>query len=89
VLAINQIGRIVVIMNNTLIENETYTLEASEIGKRIANATSLEMAEDRANRMLSRFGGNLKIYRGGNHIALLAKRLFSGEYRRVAIFTSN
>jgi hypothetical protein len=89
VLAFNQMGCIVGIMDNTKIENETYKLEASEIGKRIANAASLEIAEDRANRMLSRFGGNLKIYRGGNHIALLAKRLFSGEYHRVAIFTSN
>jgi hypothetical protein len=88
VLAINQIGRIVGVMNKTKIENKTYTLEAIEIGKRIANAASLDDAEDRANRMLTRFGGNLKIYRGGSHIALLAKRLFSGEYSRVAIFTS-
>jgi len=69
------------------IENTSYGMESREIFKRIKSVTDLEVAADRASRMLSRFQGDFKIYSGGSHIALLSKSIFRNEYKRVAIFT--
>ena len=82
---------IIIIIMKLEINNKLFKHEACEIFKRICCLTDIEVAANIATSVCHSLddSGTLKIYRGGNHIALLSKDIFASTgFVQVAIFTA-